>query len=435
MDSETGALWFQPEEDEFGTAMFDVVLVDDGGVEKRGHTRGRNMSAVRRLVIDVLPVNDPPSFSLASSLLVASYGGLTKFRQEHVAWNIQPGPDNEADQNVSFQVDGFEGNAKVWFASPTISSNGTFTAGISSNVSFNIVLRVSLKDDGGTSYGGRNVSETELITVLFIIYPLQVSRFSMVQKSAQGVSLTWSHEDLFQPTKIGRVGSFLILIVQDCTSLAPSTPEGLSCQEFSLSLEVDISACNVAGCVAAMQSSQFTVGSRYVASVRALNQAGPSTARNSAIIFFGSPSAPSQVSITQASSVSAPSRQSVITVTWMPPNDNGDLRMPGSPNRRELSGYSVLLSLGSQVVDVVVNSSTATWLNIKAYWAVDGASAQLVLPAVTGNVTLFRGEYFGARVYARNELFTSPSSTPVEERFIGRSVSMCCVPFALLCFR
>ena len=197
IDATSGVLSYVPNANAFGKTEWKIVLFDDGGTEKLAHTRGQNASEPRLITLDILPVNDPPSFSLLSEFIAASEGTSvphppTNFTAQ-VATGILAGPPDEAWQALSFSVTGFEGN-QAFTAPPQISASGVLAMQITSAVSFRTVLNVSLHDDGQSERGGVPYSPTQEITVDFIAPPVSVTGLAVEQQNTSLV-VSWTHAD------------------------------------------------------------------------------------------------------------------------------------------------------------------------------------------------------------------------------------------------
>ncbi len=113
--------------------------------------------------ISVVPVNDPPFFTPGPDQAVGAFPGT----QSVSGWatGIAPGPPNESDQQVQFDVQVIGGNL-LFLAPPAISADGTLTytpLGFSGQSTVSVVLR----DNGGEANGGSDASapQTFQITV------------------------------------------------------------------------------------------------------------------------------------------------------------------------------------------------------------------------------------------------------------------------------
>jgi hypothetical protein len=106
VDAATGQVSFEPAPNAYGNSTWRIVLADDGGAEKRGHTRGNNVSVAHILAVQVLSVNDAPSFAINKpNMTLLATGFTTAFWEPSVVseWKAGP-PDEEASQTLSFSV-------------------------------------------------------------------------------------------------------------------------------------------------------------------------------------------------------------------------------------------------------------------------------------------------------------------------------------------
>ena len=130
--------------DAFGSGAFGYEISD-------GFNSDNVMST-----IEVLPVNDAPSFvPLKSTIDVDAGDGVFI---PGWAQNISPGPANESDQSVVFAIEILSGMA-LFSDLPTVLPNGDLSFFIESDVSGTAELSIELRDDGGTDNGGVFVSD------------------------------------------------------------------------------------------------------------------------------------------------------------------------------------------------------------------------------------------------------------------------------------
>lgn len=122
-----------------------------------GQTNRLNLS----VDITVLPVNDAPSFLKGGNLRLPQNAGP----QVVVNWAtaISPGPTNESDQNVSFEV--VSDNGGLFTTPPAISSDGTLTFTPATDASGTANVTVRAHDDGGTADGGVDTSAAQTFTI------------------------------------------------------------------------------------------------------------------------------------------------------------------------------------------------------------------------------------------------------------------------------
>jgi N-acetylneuraminic acid mutarotase len=107
--------------------------------------------------------NRAPTFVKGPDIVVREDSGA--FTQANWASAISPGADSETAQNLAFQV---QNNHPGLFAAnlpPTISSAGTLMFTPAPDVYGSATIEVSLRDDGGSSDGGSDVSATQTFVI------------------------------------------------------------------------------------------------------------------------------------------------------------------------------------------------------------------------------------------------------------------------------
>ena len=149
----TGTLNYVLKDDVSGVAVFDVTVVD-GGTDNSNLDRMVS-DPPRQVTISVQGVNNPPTFDLdVSSVSVAEDGG--PYSQVIIS-NISPGPADESNQAISFDIAELSPEQAAMFAAgPEISASGVlqFTTAVNQNTvkSGPIVLTVTARDsEGGIS--------------------------------------------------------------------------------------------------------------------------------------------------------------------------------------------------------------------------------------------------------------------------------------------
>ncbi len=165
--SEDGTLRYTPAKDANGKATVTLYLKDSGGTDYDGVDR----SEIASFVIDVLPVNDQPSFADQGPITVQEDSGAYSR-----AW-VQPtglfiGPANERQtyhcQITDTVVDTLAGNTRLFSAGPAIDpATGAVSFTPESNASGTARVTVTIQDDDGTDNGGVDTSDphTLIITV------------------------------------------------------------------------------------------------------------------------------------------------------------------------------------------------------------------------------------------------------------------------------
>jgi hypothetical protein len=145
-----GILHIQPVDNVFGASTLRITAKDNGGTENNGQDTSAVISA--QLIIE--PVNDCPSFLGGNDIQISNTNG----NQVFVNWakNITAGP-NESFQNLDFIVTC--DNPGIFTEQPTIEPNGTLKFTPSINQYGTSVVDVYLKDNGGFSNNGCDMSQ------------------------------------------------------------------------------------------------------------------------------------------------------------------------------------------------------------------------------------------------------------------------------------
>ena len=150
MDSQR-SLFLTPTANAYGGATVTVQVTDEA-----------YDMAEQSFYFQVMPVNDPPHFSLSTTHINVQEDDGRKTYQNFIT-NIQTGPLNESSQTVMFMVNSSQND--LFLTPPVISQSGTLTFtpkpfhwGIAS-------IQVYIKDDGGTNYGGIDKSGIQSFTI------------------------------------------------------------------------------------------------------------------------------------------------------------------------------------------------------------------------------------------------------------------------------
>ena len=155
---QTGILTFTTAADEVGSALVDVQLMDDGGTANGG----MDSSAVFQFSIDVIEVNDAPSFTIGPNQTVLEDSGA----QTVAIWvtNISPGPASENSQVLTFSVS--SDNTALFSQQPAVDgATGTLTFTSAADAVGIATLSVQIMDDGGTANGGVDTSVVQMATI------------------------------------------------------------------------------------------------------------------------------------------------------------------------------------------------------------------------------------------------------------------------------
>jgi hypothetical protein len=157
--SPAGVLTFTLATNANGVANVSVQVRDDGGTAYGGS----DTSLAQTLIVTVTGVNDAPSFTSGSSIVVNEDSGPQAFASW--ATDISPGPVNESAQTLAFVVT--NNNNALFAIQPAISPAGTLTFTSAPNSSGVATVSARLTDDGGAANGGSTNSAMQdfLITV------------------------------------------------------------------------------------------------------------------------------------------------------------------------------------------------------------------------------------------------------------------------------
>ena len=153
----SGTLTFTPAPNANGVATIAVTAVDDGGTVNGG----QDASVAHTATITITPVNDVPTFNDGGNLTVNEDNGPTTINGW--ATSIRTGPENEADQHLSFTVQVDQPN--LFQFPPSIDPTGTLRFTPAPNANGVITMSVTATDDGGTSDGGNDTSAVHTATI------------------------------------------------------------------------------------------------------------------------------------------------------------------------------------------------------------------------------------------------------------------------------
>lgn len=146
----TRVLTIIPTSNLFGTSNITVTVNRTGGPESVTFT------------LTVNSVNDSPSFTKGADQSVNENSAAQTVN--NWATNISPGPTNEAGQTLSFQVVS-NSNPSLFSVAPAITASGTLTFTPAAGVSGSALITLALMDNGGTSNGGDDTSDTQTFNI------------------------------------------------------------------------------------------------------------------------------------------------------------------------------------------------------------------------------------------------------------------------------
>ncbi len=145
--NDTGSILIDPIENIFGVVPMTVLVQDDGGIDHGGID-----TFFTKFNLHISPINDPPIFNLFEKIEI--------FEDEETIielTGIQSGPW-ETGQNINISVISNNVNIlphpKINYTSPDTTATLTFT--IISNVFGSTSITITMSDDGGTEFGGKD---------------------------------------------------------------------------------------------------------------------------------------------------------------------------------------------------------------------------------------------------------------------------------------
>jgi len=120
-----------------------------------------NLTTYKTIDINICPVNDPPFFTSDDVIIVFEDDG-----EKFVDWagNISPGPIDEQDQTIAFQI--VPECHEFLKDGPIISNDGILRFTLMPDKFGDATFDVTLKDSGGTEHNGQNISNTQKLHII-----------------------------------------------------------------------------------------------------------------------------------------------------------------------------------------------------------------------------------------------------------------------------
>ncbi|XZE21483.1 tandem-95 repeat protein [Pirellulaceae bacterium SH449] len=148
-DSRILTFTYIPPQDYFGLDTVEYVITDNGTDDGELN----ELSATGVLTFNVVPVNDPPSFTPGEDVVLNEDAPAFVIQW---ATDILPGPPNEADQTVSFEISVVNSTlfAPFFSVAPEIDSTGVLTFTLAQDVNGTVLLEIVAVDSGPS--GGPN---------------------------------------------------------------------------------------------------------------------------------------------------------------------------------------------------------------------------------------------------------------------------------------
>jgi len=208
--SEQGHLYFKPEKNTSGSSQINVYLKDSGGKENGGLDTSIH---IQTFTINILPVNDRPTFVMDERLAVIENAGP----QKKVNWvqNIHPGDPNEIEQELHFECQ--TNYPELFEELPFISTNGTLFFTPTPDIQGSATVTVTLYDNGNTSNGGNNQSYPQnfIISVAAVNHPPSFTKGpdQVIREDAGKQSVQWASNIAPGPeNEIGQTLKFVVTV-------------------------------------------------------------------------------------------------------------------------------------------------------------------------------------------------------------------------------
>jgi hypothetical protein len=126
-------------------------------------------SSTATVTIHVLPINDRPRFRIAEDLVVVRAGEVSRAVANFIT-GITPGPPNEQDQIVTFEVVS-NSNLGLFASGPAVirdrqdRETGTLIFTPAAGQSGSALVTLIMRDNGGTANDGDDTSNPETFTI------------------------------------------------------------------------------------------------------------------------------------------------------------------------------------------------------------------------------------------------------------------------------
>ncbi|NQV25186.1 MAG: hypothetical protein HQ518_12550, partial [Rhodopirellula sp.] len=167
VDPMTGTLTYQATADSNGTAIYDVVLTDNGTTDNGTTDNGgaNQSSPAVSVTITVNAVNDAPTFIIAGNQTIDEDPIPATVTVTNFLTMESVGPANEVSQSIIDRTVNVISGASLFSVLPRIDAAGTLTYTPAANASGMASLSVTLSDDGGIARNGQNTSVPQAFTI------------------------------------------------------------------------------------------------------------------------------------------------------------------------------------------------------------------------------------------------------------------------------
>jgi len=397
-----GRLVLETQPDANGETFWSVTLIDDGG-DLNG---GVNNQSVSLFVIDVLAVNDAPSFFLPSTVLILEEDE-DKPSVVQLATNIAPGPWNELDQNVAFIIAPNTLAEVGQSSSLFIFSNGSLVLKHSDLVNAQLTLNISLVDSGDELHGGKARSRIQQV-VADIVLRAPAVNLSAYQTGPQELTVAWSHEWLGSRSPSAVRLAFSV-VVSNCSKASANTSNFTCHVPFNASIPA--SNCSKLKCHIALPFGRLLHASTYHVEVIAVNRRGNGKLASDHVLMISRPSVPLAPQISRQMLV-YPHIHSVF-LQWEPPHEDGD----GSQDAKMQLTYEVVVAFGGNSHSMAFNMSAPNGTTgqdlfsaeLRFVWQPD-LQRFLLTFGISAELYGGKGDQVTAQISAKNSFWTSAIS-------------------------
>ena len=171
-----GYVTFVPAANFFGTVTLNYSVNDYDPLT----------SNIVSITVNVLPVNDAPSFTVGANQSMCINSGV----QIVNLWanSMSAGPANESAQSLSFIVT--NNNNALFTSQPAVDALGNLSYESATNQSGSAVVSVRIADSGGTSNGGIDLSAIQTFTITISSFPTVVTTTPAARCDAGTLSLS-----------------------------------------------------------------------------------------------------------------------------------------------------------------------------------------------------------------------------------------------------
>jgi hypothetical protein len=157
----TGSLTFTPVPDAHGTALITVTVRDAGLDLIPGNDD--DLTTTRSFTVNVLPVNDRPTFTAVNPPAVDEDAGPVSVPGFVTEFN--PGPANESTQTVLNYTVSNISDPSLFAVAPFVAPDGTLTYTPAPHANGTATFDLTVTDNGGSDNGGTPTSTVQTFTI------------------------------------------------------------------------------------------------------------------------------------------------------------------------------------------------------------------------------------------------------------------------------